>query len=734
MNHEKIIDLTGSKDEIRNNEFNEIPTTNTSFTGTTSNENKNSSETCTGSNNLDVFDYLADTEDTIVLPVRSNNINRNEVVMTRDPLTIQTTGITKTTTTTSATVTTRFVPNKIVSKRQNNTSSTGILSSSVEQKSKESSINNLQRDAHASNPPVSNMTPVNRANNNHNNNPSERNDRNHKRRRVNYDMHNNNENKQKDHHLHHQNGYERSLRSYDKNASNRSYHPMRHQENMDRRRTHDFNHSHRFPPTMEQYERDVSTPWQGMDDRTRQHDIEQQRRIDTQRIAIEQREIELAAKENETEKAKIEWEEQKATMVRELDLAREALNMDRAEYEKKCTNQTSELELRRSELEEEMSSLRATMEHRLSDLQNELERKHQQMEHEIQKRREELDARNIHLTRQQSELDARLSDCFTREKIIADFHVYRQSKENEFETQRETIQLKQMLLTRQYEEFKKERESHRKQVEVWNSNTATEKASLNQRIVDFNKYIQVKTTELDNREREHVKRQSELDARTAEQRKRQREFNDQNVKKSSNTVPTNNQGGTSTKKAKTEPIIDNRSGKPVDYIIIDSDDEDHDQYFPNNHKKAAPSKVPTKSANIPNKIPQQREEKYKSKNDEDYNYSFTNESAFAFQERLFREAAERMRAARPSTEFPTSNTFVTITTPMHDIAERYPQHWTWKDPYAILGLPPNASIQLIKSQYRRLARKYHPDKSPDPNTTTKFHSISSAYHKLAEIF
>ena len=262
-----------------------------------------------------------------------------------------------------------------------------------------------------------------------------------------------------------------------------------------------------------------------------------------------------------------------------------------------------------------------------------------------------------------------------------------------------------------------------------------EKACLNQRIVDFNKFIQGKSAEFENREREHVKRQLELDARAAAQRKRRKEINDQkNVQpaKSSKTVPTNNQ---TTAKAKTEPVFDRRSGKSVDYIIIDSDDEDQDHHLPNEHRKTAPSTVPTKSANIPGIVPQQREEKHKSKSDEDYNYSFTNESAFELQERLFREAAERMRARCP-TEFTTTsnNSFVTITTPMLDIAERYPHHWKWKDPFAILGLPSNASVQLIKSQYRRLARKYHPDKSTDPNTTNKFHSISSAYHKLAEIY
>jgi len=54
--------------------------------------------------------------------------------------------------------------------------------------------------------------------------------------------------------------------------------------------------------------------------------------------------------------------------------------------------------------------------------------------------------------------------------------------------------------------------------------------------------------------------------------------------------------------------------------------------------------------------------------------------------------------------------------------------------YGLLGLKNGASIAEIKSSYRRLARKYHPDVNPgDAQAQTKFIAITEAYQFLLEV-
>ncbi len=52
--------------------------------------------------------------------------------------------------------------------------------------------------------------------------------------------------------------------------------------------------------------------------------------------------------------------------------------------------------------------------------------------------------------------------------------------------------------------------------------------------------------------------------------------------------------------------------------------------------------------------------------------------------------------------------------------------------YALLGLTPEASEDAIRSAYRKLALRYHPDRSTDPNAGAKFSLIAEAYDVLSD--
>ena len=56
-----------------------------------------------------------------------------------------------------------------------------------------------------------------------------------------------------------------------------------------------------------------------------------------------------------------------------------------------------------------------------------------------------------------------------------------------------------------------------------------------------------------------------------------------------------------------------------------------------------------------------------------------------------------------------------------------------KDYYKSLGIDKNASADEIKSAYRKLAKKYHPDANPgDKNAEAKFKEVSEAYAVLSD--
>lgn len=56
----------------------------------------------------------------------------------------------------------------------------------------------------------------------------------------------------------------------------------------------------------------------------------------------------------------------------------------------------------------------------------------------------------------------------------------------------------------------------------------------------------------------------------------------------------------------------------------------------------------------------------------------------------------------------------------------------YKDYYKILGVDKKASQEDIKKAYRRLARKYHPDVSKEPNAEEQFKNVQEAYEVLKD--
>ncbi|KAG7582354.1 DnaJ domain [Arabidopsis suecica] len=54
------------------------------------------------------------------------------------------------------------------------------------------------------------------------------------------------------------------------------------------------------------------------------------------------------------------------------------------------------------------------------------------------------------------------------------------------------------------------------------------------------------------------------------------------------------------------------------------------------------------------------------------------------------------------------------------------------DHYSTLNVNRNATLQEIKSSYRKLARKYHPDMNKNPGAEDKFKQISAAYEVLSD--
>ena len=56
----------------------------------------------------------------------------------------------------------------------------------------------------------------------------------------------------------------------------------------------------------------------------------------------------------------------------------------------------------------------------------------------------------------------------------------------------------------------------------------------------------------------------------------------------------------------------------------------------------------------------------------------------------------------------------------------------FKDYYEALGVERTATLADIKKAYRKLAHKYHPDVSAEPDNEAKFKDVAEAYATLKD--
>ncbi len=55
-----------------------------------------------------------------------------------------------------------------------------------------------------------------------------------------------------------------------------------------------------------------------------------------------------------------------------------------------------------------------------------------------------------------------------------------------------------------------------------------------------------------------------------------------------------------------------------------------------------------------------------------------------------------------------------------------------RDPYEVLGVPPDATDADIKKAYRKAAREWHPDRNADPEAEARFKEIGAAWEVLSD--
>ena len=114
------------------------------------------------------------------------------------------------------------------------------------------------------------------------------------------------------------------------------------------------------------------------------------------------------------------------------------------------------------------------------------------------------------------------------------------------------------------------------------------------------------------------------------------------------------------------------------------------------------------------------------------------EDAHKEQERLLNQAAQRVRN-QPAFHVTNNDIIrsktvareIIFSTVVRDVHLQYPGHFKYRDFYSRLGLPRDANEATVKSQYRRLARVYHPDRNIGKSDTKhKFQAVTEAYNHL----
>ena len=192
-------------------------------------------------------------------------------------------------------------------------------------------------------------------------------------------------------------------------------------------------------------------------------------------------------------------------------------------------------------------------------------------------------------------------------------------------------------------------------------------------------------------------------------------------------------------------LTEDNEEEPNFILIESSDEEDEEHVEPETAETAIP---------IPNQTNYVRGQRYRkparrwnvrSNSDTycptkfqktmDYNYGKSRSEALAEQEQLLSGAQARMRQEKErlynlQQEQAFARDGPTFTRPITDLTKLNRNHFKWLDLHARMGLPKDATPTMIKSQYRKLALAYHPDKCKLADATTRFQAVTEAYHQL----